>query len=133
MDYANGFSGHALPNFERYFLGGPRTVRGFSEYSIGPKDENGDNEGGNKSLLFNTELIIPIAGPLKTVIFFDAGDAYRVDQPYDLRTLRPGAGVELRFYVPAFYVPLRFIWGFNLDRMENEDASLFEFTLGTFY
>jgi len=133
VDYADGFSGRDLPNFERYYLGGPRTLRGFQEYSIGPLDENGDNVGGNKALVLNSEFIIPIAGPLKTVLFFDAGDAYRIDQPFDLRTLRTSAGAELRFFVPAFWVPLRFIWGFNLDPYENEDSSIFEFTLGTFY
>ncbi len=133
IDYADGHHNQVLPYFERYFLGGSRTVRGFREDSIGPKDSYGNNLGGNKALLFNTELIIPIAGPLKAVLFFDAGDAYADDASYDLRTMRPGAGVEIRFFVPQFWVPLRFIWGYNLDRYQNEDLTEFQFTLGTFF
>ena len=49
-----------LPIFERLFLGGEYSVRGFDIRSIGPRDPvTGVVLGGNKSLLFNAEYIDP--------------------------------------------------------------------------
>ena len=48
-----------LPIFERLFLGGEYSVRGFDIRSIGPRDPvTGLVLGGNKSLLFNAEYLI---------------------------------------------------------------------------
>lgn len=133
LDYADGYGGKDLPYFKRYFLGGAMSVRGYGQNTIGPKTSEGVNFGGNKAFIFNSELVIPIAGPLKTVIFFDAGDAYRERASIDLKTLRPSIGAELRFYVPAFWLPIRFIWGYKLDRYEDESLTDFQFTIGTFF
>jgi outer membrane protein insertion porin family len=63
-----------LPIFERLFLGGEYSIRGFDIRSVGPRDPaTGLVLGGNKSLLFNAEYLITIAGPVRLVLFFDAG------------------------------------------------------------
>jgi outer membrane protein insertion porin family len=63
-----------LPVFERLFLGGEYSIRGFDIRSIGPRDPNTNFVlGGNKSLLFNAEYLITIASPVRLVLFFDAG------------------------------------------------------------
>ena len=63
-----------LPIFERLFLGGEYSIRGFDIRSIGPRDPNTNLViGGNKSLLFNAEYLITIAGPVRLVLFFDTG------------------------------------------------------------
>jgi outer membrane protein insertion porin family len=63
-----------LPVFERLFLGGEYSVRGYDIRSIGPTVPNSQIVlGGNKSLLFNGEYIINIAGPVRLVLFYDAG------------------------------------------------------------
>jgi outer membrane protein insertion porin family len=63
-----------LPLFERLFQGGEYSVRGFDIRSIGPRDPNTNLVlGGNKSLLFNAEYLVTIAGPVRLVLFFDAG------------------------------------------------------------
>ena len=64
----------ALPLFERLFLGGEYSIRGFDIRSVGPRDPvTGLVLGGNKSLLFNAEYLINIAGPVRLVLFADAG------------------------------------------------------------
>jgi outer membrane protein insertion porin family len=75
MEYVRPFgSTQYLPIFERLFLGGEYSIRGFDIRSIGPKDPNTNFVlGGNKSLLFNAEYLITIAGPVRLVLFFDAG------------------------------------------------------------
>ena len=63
-----------LPIFEKLFLGGEYSIRGFDIRSVGPRDlATGLVIGGNKSLLFNAEYLISIAGPVRLVLFADAG------------------------------------------------------------
>jgi outer membrane protein insertion porin family len=63
-----------LPVFERLFLGGEYSVRGYDIRSIGPTVEGSRVVlGGNKSLLVNAEYQISIAQPVRLVLFYDAG------------------------------------------------------------
>ncbi len=63
-----------LPIFERLFLGGEYSVRGFDLRTIGPSDlATGLVLGGNKSLLFNVEQIFSVFGPVRLILFYDAG------------------------------------------------------------
>ncbi|MGB3976514.1 MAG: outer membrane protein assembly factor BamA [bacterium] len=133
FNYGAGLRGKELPYYELFRLGGPYTVRGYRDYGIGPIGEGGLVLGGNKSLLLSSELQIPIARPLKIVFFVDAGDAWSSEDAVDLRTLRPSTGFEIRFFMPGFGIPLRFIWGYNLDPYENESRNDFQFTMGRMF
>jgi outer membrane protein insertion porin family len=63
-----------LPIYEKLYLGGEYSIRGFDLRTIGPRDPATDLVlGGNKSLLFNAEYLITIAGPVRLVLFADAG------------------------------------------------------------
>jgi outer membrane protein insertion porin family len=63
-----------LPIFEKLFMGGEYSIRGFDIRSIGPRDFNtGIVTGGNKSLLFNAEYSINVGGPVRLIAFYDAG------------------------------------------------------------
>ena len=63
-----------LPIFEKLFLGGEYSVRGYDIRSIGPSDPStGLVLGGNKSLLFNLEYLVRIADPVRLIFFYDAG------------------------------------------------------------
>ena len=63
-----------LPIFEKLFLGGEYSIRGYDIRSVGPRDPVSQLVlGGNKSLLFNAEYLISIAGPVRLVLFYDAG------------------------------------------------------------
>jgi len=75
-----------LPVFERLFLGGEYSVRGYDLRSIGPTVPNSQIVlGGNKSLLFNGEYLITIAGPVRLVLFYDAGQVRDFGQPFGLK------------------------------------------------
>jgi len=72
-----------LPIFEKYFLGGEYSVRGFDIRTIGPRDPTSNLVvGGNKSLNFNAEYYINIANPVRLVAFFDAGQVQDVGQSF---------------------------------------------------
>ncbi len=64
----------ALPIFERLFLGGEYSIRGFDIRTIGPRDlATNVVLGGNKSILVNAEYLVQVVGPVRLVLFFDTG------------------------------------------------------------
>ncbi|HQZ39290.1 MAG TPA: outer membrane protein assembly factor BamA [Vicinamibacterales bacterium] len=76
-------STETLPLFETLFLGGEYSVRGYDIRSIGPRDlQTGLVLGGDKSLLFNAEYMISIAGPVRLILFYDAGQVRVRGQPF---------------------------------------------------
>jgi outer membrane protein assembly factor BamA len=85
-------------------------------------------------LLFNMEYYIPLAGPLRAVLYFDAGQAYAENQPWSfsmLRQLRTSTGAEMRFFVPVLNVPFRLIWAYNPNRDAFQPSTAFRFGIGT--
>jgi outer membrane protein insertion porin family len=72
-----------LPIFERLFLGGEYSVRGYDIRSIGPTVPGSVVVlGGNKSLLFNAEYLISIMSQVRIVLFYDAGQVRDVGQSF---------------------------------------------------
>ncbi len=72
-----------LPIFNKIFQGGEYSIRGFDIRSVSPRDPiSGVQIGGNKSLLFNAEYLINIAGPVRLVMFFDAGQVRDIGDPF---------------------------------------------------
>ena len=72
-----------LPIFEKLFLGGEYSVRGFDIRTIGPRDPvTGLVIGGNKSLLFNAEYLIQVVGPVRLVMFYDAGQVRQTGENF---------------------------------------------------
>jgi outer membrane protein insertion porin family len=103
FDYIHTFTGSSedLPIFEKLLLGGEYSVRGFDLRSIGPKDPvSGLAIGGNKSLLFNFEENINVAGPVRLILFYDAGEVRDVGQPFTLKE------PILTTITPPVFVPL---------------------------
>jgi outer membrane protein insertion porin family len=75
-----------LPITETLYLGGEYTIRGFDIRSIGPRDPvTGLVLGGNKTLLFNAEYLINIAGPVRLVLFYDTGQVRSIGQSFALK------------------------------------------------
>ena len=124
-----------LPLYQRYFVGGETQVRGYPIRSISPTDSTGRPLGGNKLLLLNAEYYYDVFGPLRMLLFFDAGQAYLEGQTMDLGQLRFSYGIEGRFVMPILNVPFRLIYAFNPNRSIYEELyvppSTFKFAVGT--
>lgn len=89
-----------VPIFERYFLGGADTVRGFPFREIGPTDENDDVYGGESMALITAEVIHPIYDIFYGAVFIDAGNSWDRSYNIKLTNLNVGAGYGLRIKVP---------------------------------
>jgi outer membrane protein assembly factor BamA len=94
--------------------------------------------GGNKSVLFNIEELISIAGPVRLVLFYDAGQvqpgpeivgpapftpdgqffgySVRPGKNFSWRDFRTSTGLEVRFFMPVLNVPFRLIFAYNPQR-----------------
>jgi outer membrane protein insertion porin family len=124
-----------LPLYQRYFLGGETQVRGYNIRSIGPVDSQGRALGGNKFALFNAEYYVDVFGPLRALLFFDAGQAFLEGEQVDLSEMRISTGGELRFIMPVLNVPFRLIYAINPNRSPYEKLfvpySTFKFAVGT--
>jgi outer membrane protein insertion porin family len=106
-----------LPIFEKLFLGGEYSVRGFDIRSIGPADPfTGLVIGGNKSLLFNAEYFFTIVPQVRVIAFYDAGQVANDGQSLALNLFRTSAGAEVRFFMPVLNVPFRLIFAANPQR-----------------
>ncbi len=124
-----------LPYYNRYFVGGETEVRGYPIRFIGPLDSQGRAIGGNKLLLLNAEYYFDVYGPLRMLLFVDAGQAFFEDERMKLGELRTSYGAELRFIMPVLNVPFRLIYAFNPNRTDYEKryvpSSTFKFAVGT--
>ncbi|MCD4749932.1 MAG: outer membrane protein assembly factor BamA [Thermoanaerobaculales bacterium] len=128
-----------IPTYERYRLGGDRTLRGLPYYSVRPRTEEGEYFyteagavlGGDRYWLLNLEYQIRVGGPVKLVFFTDLGNPYHEDQGWDFGLYRQTYGVELRIFLPIFQAPIRFIYGNVVDPFPDEDSSDFQFSIGT--
>ena len=153
-----GYIGSTAPNqivpaSERYYPGGPNSVRGFEQFSLGPRvptPRSGVSpvssvedvaEGGTRELLLNLELEFPLVNAvgIRGVMFADAGNAFGIGDPYSMRldvlrarddnlVLRTALGFGFRWQSPLGM--LRFEWGFPLQVREDERRTVFNFSIG---
>ena len=135
VGYANSLIDLPLPSAERFFVGGATTVRGYRYGTVGPMEVAPDGTlnrvGGNKELIFNFEYNFPIvpAARLKGVLFYDIGKAFDDSEAIRIHQLRHSWGWGFWWLSPMG--PLRFEWGYIIDRKPDDQASQFEFSIGT--
>ncbi len=123
-----------VPSYERYFLGGENSMRGYSWRSIYPVNPDAGTMGGTKYVQLNIDTILRIQSAFRIVYFIDAGNAWdeRTDwSRLSVGDLRYSTGFELRIFMPVFTAPLRFIYGVIIDPRPGEDRTNFQFTIGT--
>lgn len=127
MDATGGLD--EIPLQERYYTGGPNTIRAFGYQKVGPLDEKGVPTGGRTKLVINLlEIRRTLYKVLGGVIFLEAGNVWTKPEKCQLCTLRPAAGIGIRINTPIGLA--RLDYGFNLDRREGEDARKLYFSMG---
>ena len=94
-----GDSSGTVPYFEKYFLGGANTLRGYPR----------DYLFGDKVFLANLELRVPVEKGLELVVFNDWGYAWKKDESFSFSDLKRGIGFGLRVRTP--FGVIRFDFG----------------------
>ncbi len=125
---------------ERFFLGGPNTLRGFGFRRVGPRVPTPDGGfviiGGVQELLFQVDYIFPLFSGLglKGVVFFDMGNAFNDGEnlTFNPGDLKKDYGFGFRWNSPLG--PLRLEIGFPIGkRQSDEDPFEIQFTIGTLF
>jgi len=127
--YVTRNAGKILPDYERFYLGGINSLRGFDWRDVSPLNDEGIAIGGEKYVQFNVEYLVPLLMEqgLVGLVFYDTGNAY-AEGPIKLDEMRESWGYGIRWYSPMG--PLRLERGHILDRKEDEDSSRWEFSIG---
>lgn len=152
LSYGTAFGGTtALPPYRHFFIGGPDTVRGFRESTLGPRDSLGNPFGGDAAVSGQVEAILPMpakfASTSRLSLFFDFGQAFftgdtkfrdkngsLVDYGFDVNELRTSAGIAIQWLAPlglfrfSFAYPLRYqrdTW-----RTYGDEVERFQFSIG---
>jgi len=102
--------------FERFFLGGANTIRGYAYRDVGPKDERGDPLGGEAMFLTNLELVFPIAEKLNGAVFVDTGNVWWDASDFDPTDVDTGVGVGVRIATPIG--PIKLDYGYAIEEHE---------------
>ncbi|HSB06986.1 MAG TPA: outer membrane protein assembly factor BamA [Thermodesulfobacteriota bacterium] len=125
------YGGRETPIYEKFFVGGLSTVRGFEYGMAGPVDEALEPIGANHMLVFNNELVFPLSREigLRGAVFLDFGKG--ADQWNKLLPLRIGYGVGIRWFSP--FGPIHIDIGFNPSPKSGEKSRVIDFTAGAVY
>ncbi|MGD8742391.1 MAG: outer membrane protein assembly factor BamA [Granulosicoccaceae bacterium] len=134
--YGDGYGDTGdLPFFENFLAGGGRSIRGFEDNTLGPKDpRTGDPLGGNVKLAGSAELIFPVPwvkdkNAWRFTGFVDAGNVYGSDEDLDLAELRYSTGVGVTWLSP--FGALTFSVAAPFNEQEGDETKSFQFNFGS--
>jgi len=117
-----------VPVQERFFLGGPDTVRSFQIDGLGPRDSDGDPLGGQAYVLGNLELQWPAFRSFYVAGFVDAGNLAPSVETIQVDQTAVALGAGARVYTPIG--ALRVDYGYNLIRRTGDPVGAWQFGFG---
>ncbi|MBI5007192.1 MAG: outer membrane protein assembly factor BamA [Nitrosomonadales bacterium] len=134
---SNGYGGKPLPVFKNFYAGGTGSVRGYDNYSLGPRDTSNNSLGGKQKVVGNAELLFPMPGmekekSMRLSLFLDGGAVY--GPPGDVpgsTGMRYSTGLGLTWFSPAG--PIRLSWAKPLNKQSQDKVQNVQFTLGTMF
>jgi outer membrane protein insertion porin family len=135
LGYGDGFgSFDELPFFENFFAGGVRSVRGYEDNSLGPRDSVDDPLGGSFRTVGSLEVIFPPpfmteTNSVRLSAFFDVGNVFAGIDDFDSNDLRMSVGIGGSWLSPVGPLAVSLAKPFN--DQSDDDTQEFQFTLGT--
>jgi len=141
----------ALPPYKQFYGGGPKSVRGFKESYLGPRDSFGRPYGGNMLVASQLELIIPLpdkfASQARASVFYDVGNVFNtgevkftdklgapIEYKPDFDELRTSVGVAVQWLAPLGMFRFSYAYPLNPyagnDRYFGDEIERFQFSIG---
>ncbi len=125
----DGRSGDDTHIAERFYLGGPRTFRGFKYRRLGPH-QGRTPIGGEAMIAGSVQYSVPLLWrEVRAVAVFDWGDLEPMFSDVDTGRFRTAAGGGLQVRFPAFG-QLDLYWAAALSKEDDDREEIFGFTLG---
>lgn len=126
-----------VPLFDRLFLGGGRTLRGFKYRKVGPKDETGEPIGGRSAWYSSVEYTVPVVDKVRFATFYDIGmvfeDSYSFsvkEDGYQSGDYNSDWGIGVRLDFPGFPIRLDYAWPLQTDAFNDRSSGRFQFSIG---
>ncbi len=142
------YSDERVPFFERFFLGGPNSLRGFEYRDVGPRQQSSNPEfrglteavGGNSYGFGSFEYSVQVAEPLRLAVFYDWGFVNQGDFNFNPSGFNDNWGFGVRLLVLGN--PLRLDLGIPITSTDffddrgnllysNRRGNQFNFSFGT--
>jgi outer membrane protein insertion porin family len=123
-----------VPFYDRFYLGGPETLRGFDYRDVGPRDprdpDDDESIGGNTYSMVSFEYGFRIAEPLGLVVFYDWGFVNEDDFDFSMSEYADNWGVGARIMLMGS--PLKLDLGIPItDPSGQASGTQFNFSFGT--
>jgi len=126
----DSYSGSRLPFFERWFLGGLYTLRGYRYRYVSPRDSvTGEPIGGRSYVFGCAEYTIPIVERVKFAIFYDVGTVNLNAYDFGFSDYNDDWGIGIRINIPRMG-PLRLDYAFPITHGPNSSSGRFQFGVG---
>lgn len=119
-----------VPIYDRLFLGGANTLRGFDYRDVGPRDANNNPLGGRSLGRMTFEGTFPIVERVRGAVFYDGGINHRKSWSYGMSRYASDAGVGLRLDLPVG--PIRIDYAIPISREDDRQPrkGRFNFNVG---
>jgi len=108
--------------FERLFLGGGRTLRGFEFRDIGGTRDipTGEVPGGQSLAFLSTEYTVPIIETVRAAVFYDIGFVNSGSWDVSLDDVYSDIGLGVRIKLPISPVPLALDYAVPVSSPDNQ-------------
>lgn len=140
--YLKPFGGtDEAPISERFFLGGPNTLRGFDFRGISPREDYVDTvngeivdlvKGGDVMFNLNLEIRKKLMERVVGLVFLDAGAVWSSFDEIDLGEIRYSVGPGVMVTVP-YIGNVQIGYGYTLNKQEGDNDQGFYFTFGNVF
>lgn len=119
-----------VPYYERYYLGGPNTLRGFEYNAVGPRDGQSFLVGGGSYGLMSLEYSMDVVSPIRVAAFYDAGFVNQGAYDFNPSQLHDDVGLGVQLFVAG--APLRLDYAIPLtSNSASNKGGQFNFSFGT--
>jgi len=121
--------------FENFYAGGPKSVRGYEENTLGPRDSLNRPLGGDTRIVGNAEIILPVPfledfkKSVRITGFVDAGNVFGVDEDVALDELRYSTGLSAIWISPFGAVSVSY--AIPIAEEPEDETQAFQFSFGT--
>jgi len=120
-----------VPIYEKLFAGGMGSIRGFPFHNVSPRDEFGDEVGGEFMTTMSAEVFVPVYEDIiRASAFYDQGAVWAQLDEENSDIWRSSAGIGLHIRTPLGPMPIRLYWAWVLDDVDGDDHQFFQFTFG---
>lgn len=123
------FADSEIPLNEKFYAGGPESLRAFGYQKVGPLDAKRVPLGGNFQLVLNAvELRQTIYKWFGVVSFLDVGNVWPETRKFVPSEMRFSPGIGIRLSTPIGLA--RVDYGINVDRRPGESRGTIYFSMG---